>query len=154
MRDCAPSYGDRFIRPETLDRSALHRSARDHVQRCVGANGSILRWLTTANVARDLDRLRAAVGDAKLNFYGASYGGLIGETYTTLFPGRTGAIVIDSPTDGEAWIKQPLEGVREQEASFERSLDRFIHWCSVRFTGCPLGVPMTRPETSTRSSSG
>ncbi len=110
------------------------------MQRCVSANGSILRWLTTANVARDLDRLRAAVGDPKLNFYGASYGGLIGETYTTLFPGRTGAMVIDSPTDGEAWIKQPLEGVREQEASFERSLDRFIHWCSVRFAGCALGA--------------
>ena len=42
------------------------------------------------NVARDLDLLRAAVGDAKLNYVGISYGTAIGETYTSLFPGRTG----------------------------------------------------------------
>ncbi|HEY1273313.1 MAG TPA: alpha/beta hydrolase [Thermoleophilaceae bacterium] len=143
--DCLPSYGPHFIRPETLDVHALRASARDHVRSCLAANGEFLPWLTTANVARDLDRLRIGVGDAKLNYLGLSYGGLIGETYTTLFPRRTGAIVIDSPSDGEAWIKHPLEGVREQEASFELSLDRFERWCALDYPGCPLGAD--DPET-------
>ena len=94
------------------------------------ASGGILPYLTTANVARDLDLLRAAVGDAKLNYFGLSYGGLIGETYATLFPGRTGALVLDSPVDGDVWLNRPFEALREQQASFENSLDRFLHWCS------------------------
>ena len=146
VEDCAPAYGSRFARPETLDRGALLTRARDHLRRCLAANRALLPYLTTANVARDLDRLRAAVGDARLNYLGVSYGGLIGETYTTLFPGRTGAIVLDSPVDGEAWIGQPLEGAREQSASFERSLDRFLHWCTLQFPGCTLdaGRPAVR----------
>jgi pimeloyl-ACP methyl ester carboxylesterase len=139
-RDCAPRYGNRFVRPETLDRGALRAAAEEHVRRCVGANRDILPHLTTANVARDLDRLRAAVGDDRLNFLGLSYGGMIGETYTTLFPGRTGAIVLDSPVDGEVWSRRPLEASREQEASFERSLGRFARWCSLHHPGCPLGA--------------
>ena len=53
----------------------------------------------TANVARDLDLLRAAVGDEQLNYLGFSYGTVIGATYATLFPGRTRAMVLDSPVD-------------------------------------------------------
>ena len=139
VRDCAFRSGlDRFPRTETLDKPALLRAARDQIRRCEAANGRLLPHLNTANVARDLDRLRAAVGDKKLNYVGLSYGTLIGATYTTLFPGRTGALVLDSPVDADVWLNRPFEALREQNASFERSLDRFLHWCSRRPAVCAL----------------
>ena len=94
-KEFSTRYGSN-LQPETLDRDAVVRTARDQLRRCDAASGGILPYLTTANVARDFDLLRAAVGDAKFNFFGISYGGVIGETYTSLFPGRTGAMVLDS----------------------------------------------------------
>jgi pimeloyl-ACP methyl ester carboxylesterase len=139
VQDCGVQYqGDQYMTPETADRNAVVRTARKQLRRCEAASGGVLPYLTTANVARDLDLLRAAVGDKKLNYLGISYGGLLGETYSTLFPGRTGAMVLDSPTDGEVWLDKPFEAINEQLASFERSLDRFLHWCSRREDTCPL----------------
>ena len=139
VKNCGVQYeGDRFMTPETLDGRAVVRAAHEQLRRCHAASGGILPYLTTANVARDLDRLRAAVGDAKLNYVGISYGALIGETYTTLFPGRTGAFVIDSPVDGEAWLAHPFEAIDEQLVSFEGSLDRFLGWCGRHANICRL----------------
>jgi pimeloyl-ACP methyl ester carboxylesterase len=73
-----------------------------------------------------MDRLREAVGDEKLNYYGLSWGGLLGETYTSLFPGRTRAILLDSPVDGDVWMNRPLDAFTEHRAGFEDSLDRFL----------------------------
>ncbi len=58
---------------------------------------------STANVARDLDLLRAAVGDAKLHYVGYSYGTYLGATYARLFPGRVGRWVLDGAVDPVAW---------------------------------------------------
>src|SRR3954467_11272823 len=60
-------------------------------RRCRARGGDLLDHLSTANAARDLDRLRAAVGDAKLTYIGHSYGTLLGVTYANLFPGRVRA---------------------------------------------------------------
>ncbi len=106
---CGILYTHRFEMTETLDLPSLLRRARDQLRGCEAASGGILPYLTTANVARDLDRLRAAVGDEKLNYVGISYGTLIGATYTTLFPGRAGAFVLDSPVDGDVWLNRPFE---------------------------------------------
>ncbi len=139
VQDCGVRYqGDQYLRPETLDREAVVRTARDQLRRCDAASGGILPYLTTANVARDFDLLRAAVGDAKFNYFGISYGGVIGELYTSLFPGRTGAMVLDSPADADVWYNEPFEAINEQLASFDRSLDRWQHWCSRHEAICAL----------------
>jgi pimeloyl-ACP methyl ester carboxylesterase len=142
--DCAdaPASADplRFMTPETLDVPALLRGARDRVQRCLtGPHRDLAPYLTTANVARDLDRLRAAVGDEKLTYFGQSYGGLIGETYATLFPGRSRALVLDSPVDGDVWLNRPLERIREQESSSESVLGRFFATCAAHQDACGFG---------------
>ena len=142
--DCAdaPAPADplRFMTPETLDVPALLRGARDSVQRCLtGPHRDVAPYLTTANVARDLDRLRAAVGDEKLTYFGQSYGGLIGETYATLFPGRARALVLDSPVDGDVWLNRPLERIREQEASLESVLGRLFAACAAHQGACGFG---------------
>jgi pimeloyl-ACP methyl ester carboxylesterase len=64
-------------------------------QRCGELNADILPHVSTANVARDLDRLRQAVGDERLNYLGTSYGTYLGATYANLFPDRIRAMALD-----------------------------------------------------------
>jgi pimeloyl-ACP methyl ester carboxylesterase len=62
-----------------------------------------MQHMSTANVARDMDLLRRALGDSRLNFYGASYGSYLGIVYANLFPGKVRALVIDSIVDPVDW---------------------------------------------------
>jgi len=75
-------------------------------------------------VARDLDLLRAVVGDRRLTSFGGSYGTLIGETYATLFPGRVRALGLDAPLDGDVWLNHPIQARSEQIASSTTSWPR------------------------------
>ncbi len=68
-------------------------------QQCEQRNARILPHLSTANVARDMDLLRQAVGDAKLNYFGLSYGTYLGETYANLFPNRFRSLILDGVID-------------------------------------------------------
>ena len=72
-------------------------------QRCRTRNGDLLDHVSTADVARDLDLLRRAVGDEQLTFAGYSYGGLIGLTYAQLYPQRVRAALLDGAPDPVAW---------------------------------------------------
>jgi pimeloyl-ACP methyl ester carboxylesterase len=140
------TVGYRFTRPETLDRAALVRGAKRYVEACVSRNAAILPYLSTANTARDLDLLRAAVGDQKLNYIGISHGTVIGATYTSLFPGRTRALLFDAPIDADVWMNRPLEAEMEQNAGFEDALDRFFTACAADRAGCGFGGPGENPE--------
>jgi len=72
-------------------------------QLCAENAGPLFNHMSTANVARDLDRLRAAVGSPMQSYYGLSYGTVLGETYANLFPDRVGAIVLDAVDDPVNW---------------------------------------------------
>jgi pimeloyl-ACP methyl ester carboxylesterase len=71
--------------------------------RCVGDAGPLLDHDSTADIARDMNALREAVGDPVLNYYGASYGTLLGATYANLFPATTGRMVLDGNVNPIAW---------------------------------------------------
>jgi pimeloyl-ACP methyl ester carboxylesterase len=79
--------------------------AADHtlVSACRQAGGAIRSHMSTANVARDMDRLRAAVGDDRLSYYGVSYGSYLGVTYANLFPNRVRALVVDGVLNPVLW---------------------------------------------------
>jgi pimeloyl-ACP methyl ester carboxylesterase len=62
-----------------------------------------LAHASTANVARDLDLLRQAVGEDRVTFVGYSYGSVLGQTYATLYPRRIRAMVLDGVIDAQAW---------------------------------------------------
>jgi pimeloyl-ACP methyl ester carboxylesterase len=79
------------------------RSDRAIARACAERGGPILNHMSTANVARDLDLLRRAVGDAKLTYAGYSYGSYLGSTYANLFPGKVRALVVDGVLDPVAW---------------------------------------------------
>ncbi|MFD0053171.1 alpha/beta hydrolase [Streptomyces sp. NPDC127168] len=71
--------------------------ARKIAEQCAGSRTAwMLPHTTTANTARDMDRLRAALGEKKVSYLGASYGSYLGAVYATLFPRRGDRIVLDS----------------------------------------------------------
>jgi pimeloyl-ACP methyl ester carboxylesterase len=79
------------------------QSDRAVARACAEHGGPILDHMSTANVARDMDLLRRAVGDAKLTYAGYSYGTYLGSTYANLFPGKVRALVVDGVLDPVAW---------------------------------------------------
>jgi pimeloyl-ACP methyl ester carboxylesterase len=79
------------------------RSDRTLARACAEHGGPILDHMSTANVARDLDLLRRAVGDRKLTYAGYSYGSYLGTTYANLFPSKVRALVVDGVLDPVAW---------------------------------------------------
>ena len=100
--DTEPLFAPRL--PTTIGEA--HRAAaavRDGADRCARRGGAMLAHASTANVARDLDRLRQAVGDLGLNYIGYSYGTHIGEVYANLFPDRVRAITLDGVIDPIEW---------------------------------------------------
>ena len=72
---------------------------------CARRGGPLLDHDTTADVARDMDLLRQAVGDPVLNYVGESYGTLLGATYANLFPARVGHMALDGNVDPAAWTR-------------------------------------------------
>jgi pimeloyl-ACP methyl ester carboxylesterase len=87
----------------SIDRNV--RFARDTARRCIAESGDVLPYITTANTARDMDRIRAALGERRLSFYGLSYGSYLGAVYTSLYPGRSDRIVLDSAVDPRLWSR-------------------------------------------------
>jgi pimeloyl-ACP methyl ester carboxylesterase len=79
------------------------RSDRALAGACAERGGAILDHMATADVARDLDLLRRAVGDLRLSYVGYSYGSFLGATYANLFPTKVRALVVDGVLDPVAW---------------------------------------------------
>jgi pimeloyl-ACP methyl ester carboxylesterase len=82
---------------ESFDRMVA--LSKDLAKRCGRTNGSLLAHASSANVARDMDVVRGALGDPTLSYLGYSYGSYIGALYTQLFPRNAGRIVLDSAID-------------------------------------------------------
>jgi pimeloyl-ACP methyl ester carboxylesterase len=129
--DCGPlpDADPGWAEPHDVDPGLIARRAREIGRLCLERNRLMLPYLTTGNAARDMDRLRAALGEKRLTYIGGSYGTILGSTYSTLFPGRVRAMALDGPVD-DVWMSRPLEATREQVASFESSLDRFAMLCA------------------------
>ncbi|MGW1884552.1 alpha/beta hydrolase [Streptomyces sp. NPDC001970] len=76
---------------------------KDLARRCQQRDPELLRHVSTADTARDLDQLRQAVGDPQLTYLGISYGSILGATYANLYPDKVRAMTIDSNIDPQAW---------------------------------------------------
>ena len=84
------------------DRASFDRMValeRDLARRCAQRHGDLLPYASTVNTARDMDVVRAALGESRLSFLGYSYGTYLGALYTQLFPHRAGRVVLDSALD-------------------------------------------------------
>ncbi|MGW0146156.1 alpha/beta hydrolase [Streptomyces sp. NPDC003333] len=95
----------------------------------------LLRHVSTTEAARDMDLLRAVLGDEKLAYVGASYGTFLGATYAGLFPDRVGRMVLDGAIDPSL----PARRMNlDQTAGFDTAFRAFAQDC-VRREDCPLG---------------
>jgi pimeloyl-ACP methyl ester carboxylesterase len=103
---------------------------------CQRASGSLLAHVSTVEAARDMDILRALVGDEQINFLGASYGTYLGATYAELFSRRVGRMVLDGAVDPSV---DPEQMALVQAASFQTALRAYVSDC-VQQSGCPLGT--------------
>ena len=112
---------------------------RAYVEACVRGTGEALQFIDTESTVRDLDLLRALVGDDELSYIGFSNGTMIGQRYLDRFPEHVGRIVLDGVSD------PALDRGRwavEQEAGFESAFVRFAGLCPERFgADCPLPAP-------------
>ena len=101
----------------------------DLEQGCIDRNGTWLAAVGTRNVARDLDRIRGALGNDTLDFVGFSYGTVIAAVYAQMYPEHVGHFVLDSPVNLSVTPEQELIN---DANGFEYALDAFLADCAAR----------------------
>lgn len=119
--------------PAEVDK--LTTAYRDFAKGCETRSGKVLPHVSTIEAARDMDILRAVLGDKKLTYMGASYGTFLGATYAGLYPTRSGRLVLDGAMN-------PGLDARtiniDQTAGFNTAFTAFATDC-VKRKDCPLG---------------
>jgi pimeloyl-ACP methyl ester carboxylesterase len=126
--------------------SAIVSESKFFAQACGRRAGSLLPYVGTADAARDLDILRAALGDAKLTYLGKSYGTYLGTYYAQLFPHRVRALVLDGALDpAEPAIDENIV----QAEGFQVAFRSFAADCLKRMA-CPL-APSSSAASGTTS---
>lgn len=121
---------------DNAEEDALLESNKEFADACKASAGPLLAHVSTVEVAKDLDILRSALGDAKLNYLGKSYGTLIGSTYADLFAKNVGRMVLDGVLPPDLSQEEVNAG---QAKGFETALDAFLADC-VSQNECPLGT--------------
>ncbi|HEY7948374.1 MAG TPA: alpha/beta hydrolase [Acidimicrobiales bacterium] len=117
----------------TADQRAALAGDRAYGTACATYSNGVLPFVGTVDAARDLDRIRAALGDQKLTFIGHSYGTLLGAVYAGMYPGHVRAMVLDGAIDPALSTEQM---VIDQSQGFESVLDDFFSWCASS-SSCP-----------------
>ncbi|CAL9486810.1 alpha/beta hydrolase [Streptomyces sp. Tu 3180] len=136
------AYTQTDVTPDDVrETDTLVAAYRKFAEGCGADAPKLLRHVSTVEAARDMDIVRAALGDGKLNYVGASYGTFLGATYAGLFPQRAGRLVLDGAMDPSL----PARRLNlEQTAGFEAAFTAFAKDC-VRQDDCPLGGRGTAP---------
>jgi pimeloyl-ACP methyl ester carboxylesterase len=115
----------------------IEKENKEFVQRCLDKMGKeFLSNAGTANVAKDLDAIRAGLGDDKLTYLGYSYGTRIGALYAEAYPDKVRAMILDGAVDPNA---DQIEEQIRQAAAFQKAFDNFAADCT-NSPDCPLGT--------------
>jgi pimeloyl-ACP methyl ester carboxylesterase len=148
-------FADTVLFPLTsAEERRYDREQRALAAACAATSAERFRHISTANVARDMDLLRRAVGDRKLNYAGYSYGTFLGATYAKLFPNRIRAMVLDGTIDPREYsgVQRrfrflPLANRIEQDRGGAEVFDQFVQLCAQagpeRCSLAGLGDPAT-----------
>lgn len=109
---------------------------RKYAEACDEADGDIRPHFTTANTARDMDIVRAVLGEERIDYLGASYGTYLGAVYGSLFPDRLDRAVLDSAVDPDGlWH----ENLLSQAAGDTANVERYADWLAERDESFGLG---------------
>ncbi|OEU94531.1 aminopeptidase [Streptomyces abyssalis] len=112
---------------DEADKRAQRKLAEEYAEGCKERSGGLLPHMTTPNTARDLDVIRAALGEKKLNYLGVSYGTYLGSVYGTLFPAHVRRMILDSvvnPSRDQIWYKNNLD----QNVAFQGRWEDWTKW--------------------------
>ncbi|MDR1998720.1 MAG: alpha/beta hydrolase, partial [Frankiaceae bacterium] len=120
----------------------------DQGQACTANSGPLAAHVTTVEAAKDMDVLRAALGETKLNYLGFSYGTFLGSTYAALFPANVGRMVLDGAVDPAQSAAQSGEG---QAKGFQVAFDAWAADCLTRGKSCGLGNSVEELRAAVRS---
>lgn len=114
---------------------------------CEENTGELLANIDTASNARDLDLLRALLGDAQLNYVGFSYGTFIGAMYAELFPENVGKMVLDGAVDP---LLSDFESLKVQMAGFDSAFRAYLEFC-LSSGDCPFSGTVDTAASQARS---
>ncbi|WP_231331130.1 alpha/beta hydrolase [Actinomadura graeca] len=132
---------------DAAEEKALADDAESYVRECQARSGRLLPHVGTAGAARDMDMIRRAVGDAKLHYFGVSYGTWLGGSYAHQHPGDVGRAVLDGAVDTRL---TGADLALQQAAAFQRALGAFGTACAaLGRRSCPLGRDGTEVAAST-----
>ena len=124
--------------PGAFDTAA--RLARQWDVACQANSAAMLPYIGTESQARDLDLLRAAVGDPKLTYFGESYATYVGTVYASMFPRRTRALILDAGYDPQKYANDPYAYDYGQYASTDAAMYRFLDWCAATPAQCAFAA--------------
>ncbi len=129
--DCVDDYDTYFgldSSPDTpAERQALIDAGTEFGKNCLRKNKDVLPFISTESSARDMDSIRAALGEKKISYFGFSYGSELGTTWATLFPATVRAAVVDGAVDPTVgYLAQNIQ----QAAGFEATFATFLAQCS------------------------
>lgn len=141
--DCGFAIGGDYfsnIPPYAPDDAAVVKHAKvvkAAAEQCAANDDNgLLRHVSTANMARDLDSIRAALGEEKASFLGYSYGSALGAAYASMFPGTADRVVLDSNV-GDTHLNQ--ERLRTFALGMEQTFPDFARWAAKRHAAYGLG---------------
>jgi pimeloyl-ACP methyl ester carboxylesterase len=137
--DCGWPAGT-WIRGGGPDRRDFDRTAAfeaDLARRCGARHGDVLPHVTTRNTARDMDAVRAALGEEKVSYIGYSYGTYLGAVYTQMFPARVDRLVMDSVVDPDGYGPRLL---RDAGTANEAGLRDWAGWAAAHHDEYRLGA--------------
>jgi pimeloyl-ACP methyl ester carboxylesterase len=133
LKDQQTAAEPRPVTPEQVD--AVLALTDEAADACAEEYGEALGTFNTVDTARDMDRLRAALGDDQLTYLGYSYGTTLGSTYAELFPEKVRALVLDGAVDPDA---DPQADAEASAAGLEAGFDAFAANCTSLISGCPI----------------
>ncbi len=123
--------------PDTAAEKRAYRGWVDELGAgCLARSGELASHVTTIEAARDMDVLRAALGESRMTYFGASYGTKLGATYADLFPKKVGRMVLDGAVDLAIDSRALSLG---QAAGFETALRAYVQNCVDETSSCFLG---------------
>ncbi|MFF7890807.1 alpha/beta hydrolase [Streptomyces sp. NPDC007907] len=112
------------LTPDTpAEEKAYLDDAADFGKGCQKDAGRLLAHVSTADSARDMDRIREVLGDPRMNYFGISYGTELGGTYAHLFPKKVGRMTLDAVVDPGA---DTVGHAENQARGFQRALDSYL----------------------------
>ncbi len=138
------------VRPNYIPANAaaeqvLINRAKMYAGDCEQKFGWLLPYMTTQDVARDMDSIRAAFGVSKINYYAFSYGTYIGQVYATLFPSRVRRMVLDSTVDPTGvWYADNIG----QDYAFQGRFEAFFAWIAQYDATYHLGSTAAQVQAS------